>query len=74
MRVNTRFDDWDLRESGTPDAKHHVLLLAGALLTAASYQELLDEPVLRAASIHVVAATLPGFGRTPAPRKPSVEE
>jgi pimeloyl-ACP methyl ester carboxylesterase len=73
MSPSARHDGWDLRESGSDDAKHTVLLLAGAMVTGASYEDLMNEPMLSEASIRVVAATLPGFGRTPYPNDLSVE-
>jgi pimeloyl-ACP methyl ester carboxylesterase len=50
-----------------------VLLLPGALATAAFYDDLLAEPQLRDTSIRFVATTLPGFGGTPAPDDVSME-
>jgi pimeloyl-ACP methyl ester carboxylesterase len=64
---------WSLRESGGEDADHSVLLLPGALATAAFYDDLLAEPKLINASIHFVATTLPGFGGTAAPKDVSME-
>ena len=56
-----------LRESGRLDSEHTVLLLPGARRTAAFYDDLVAEPRLREASFRLVAATLPGHGRTPPP-------
>ena len=53
-----------LQESGPEGAPHSVLLIPGALCTAAFYDDLLAEPSLRGAAIRFVAATLPGFGGT----------
>ena len=50
-----------------------MLLLPGALATAAFYDDLLAEPLLSDASIRFVATTLPGFGGTPAPADVSME-
>ena len=50
-----------------------MLLLPGALCTAAFYDDLLAESKMRDASIRFVATTLPGFGRTPAPENSSME-
>jgi pimeloyl-ACP methyl ester carboxylesterase len=66
-------DGWDLRESGPPGADHTVLLLAGALCTVAFFKELMAEPKLTEASVHLVAATLPGFGNSQPPDDLSVE-
>ena len=55
---------WLLYESGPEVADHTVLLLPGALCTAAFYDDLIAEPSLREASIRLVATTLPGFGGT----------
>jgi pimeloyl-ACP methyl ester carboxylesterase len=64
--VNTRgdHDGWRLDESGLPDSDHSVLLLPGALCSAAFFEDLIAEPPLRDASIRLVATTLPGYGRT----------
>ena len=43
------------------------------MVTGAAYQDLIAEPVLGDASIRVVAATLPGFGRTAHPDDLSTE-
>ena len=64
---------WIVRESGPEGADHTVLMLPGALATAAFYDDLLSEPKMSNASIRVVATTLPGFGRTPAPEDVSME-
>ena len=55
---------WMLYESGPETADHTVLLLPGALCTAAFYDDLIAEPALQRASIRFVATTLPGFGGT----------
>jgi pimeloyl-ACP methyl ester carboxylesterase len=64
---------WVVHESGRPSADHAVLLLPGALATAAFYDDLLAEPQLSDASIRFAATTLPGFGGTPAPDDVSME-
>lgn len=64
---------WVLRDSGPADAEQAVLLLPGALATAAFYDDLLAEPAIGGAPIRFVAATLPGFGATPAPQDVSME-
>ena len=64
---------WILRESGREGSDHTVLLLPGALATAAFYDDLLAEPKMSNASIRFVATTLPGFGGTPAPEDVSME-
>jgi pimeloyl-ACP methyl ester carboxylesterase len=53
---------WLLYESGPQVADHTILLLPGALCTAAFYDELIAEPSLRRASVRFAATTLPGFG------------
>jgi pimeloyl-ACP methyl ester carboxylesterase len=58
---------WNLSESGPADAAQTVLLLPGALCTAAFFDDLVAEPRLRDASIRLVATTVPGFGRTAPP-------
>jgi len=55
---------WVLQESGHGAADHTVLLLPGALCTAAFYDDLLAEPSLSETSVRFVATTLPGFGGT----------
>jgi pimeloyl-ACP methyl ester carboxylesterase len=63
--------DWDIRESGPSDAETTVLLLPGGMCTAVFFEPIID--ALAAAPIHVVAATLPGFGGTPHTADFSVE-
>ena len=63
--------DWDIRESGPSDAESTVLLLPGGMCTSVFFEPIMD--ALGAAPVHVVAATLPGFGRTPHPADFSVE-
>lgn len=63
--------DWDIRESGPSDAKSTVLLLPGGMCTAVFFEPIMD--ALVAAPVHVVAATLPGFGGTPPPADFSME-
>jgi pimeloyl-ACP methyl ester carboxylesterase len=53
---------WSVNDSGPRAADHVVLLLAGALCTAAFYDDLAAQPAL--GSVRLVAATLPGFGGT----------
>jgi pimeloyl-ACP methyl ester carboxylesterase len=55
--------EWDIRESGPSDAESTVLLLPGGMCTAVFFEPIMD--ALVAAPVRVVAATLPGFGRTP---------
>jgi len=64
---------WTLHESGPEGADHTVLLLPGALATAAFYDDLLAERKVEDASIRFVATTLPGFGGTLAPDDVSME-
>src|SRR3954447_3847517 len=73
MRTIMDHDDWDLRECGPPGADHTVLLPAGALCTVAFFEDLMAEPKLTDASVHLVAATLPGFGNSQPPDDLSVE-
>ena len=55
--------DWELRESGPPDAECTALLLPGGMCSAGSYAEVMAEPVL--AGTRLVAATLPGNAGAP---------
>jgi pimeloyl-ACP methyl ester carboxylesterase len=64
---------WVLHESGPESADHTVLLLPGALCTAAFYGDLLAEPSMSKASIRFVATTVPGFGGTAPPEDMSME-
>jgi pimeloyl-ACP methyl ester carboxylesterase len=64
---------WVLHESGPESADHTVLLLPGALCTAAFYDDLLAEPSMSKAPIRFVATTVPGFGRTAPPEDLSME-
>lgn len=73
MSITLEHDGWDLHVGGAPEGEHTVLFLAGAMVTGRVYEELLNEPILRDASIRLVAATLPGFGHTASPDEPSVE-
>ena len=67
MNTNKHHEDWELRESGPAGANHTVLLLAGALVTAAYYDDVLAEPRLKETSVRFVAATLPGHAGTQPP-------
>ena len=69
--MDVRSAHWDLRESGSPEAAQTVLCLPGGMCTAMQYDELMAEPKL--ADVHLVAATLPGHGGTPAPEDVSIE-
>ena len=64
---------WTLHESGPERADHTVLLLPGALATAAFYDDVLDDQKVKDASIRFVATTLPGFGGTAPPDDLSME-
>ena len=64
---------WVLHESGPESADHTVLLLPGALATAAFYDDLVAEARMSELSIRFVATTLPGFGGTPPPEDVSME-
>src|SRR6476646_2041415 len=63
--------DWELRESGPPDAERTVLLLPGGMCSARSYAEVMAEPAL--AGTRLVAATLPGQAGAPPPDDYSLE-
>ena len=63
--------DWDIRESGPSNAESTVLLLPGGMCTAVFFEPIMD--ALVGAPVRVVAATLPGFGRTPHPADFSIE-
>jgi pimeloyl-ACP methyl ester carboxylesterase len=58
-------DGWTFREGGADAAGRTVLLLPGAICTAAFYDELLEERAAAEADVHYVAATPPGFGGNP---------
>ncbi len=61
-------EGWLIRESGPPGARYAVLLLPGALCSAAFYDDLLEQPKINGASMRFVATTLPGFcGTSPLP-------
>src|SRR3954464_8848159 len=62
---------WDVRESGPVDAEHTVLLLPGGMCTTVAMEPIMG--ALAPAAIRVVAATLPGFGRTWYPDDLSIE-
>jgi pimeloyl-ACP methyl ester carboxylesterase len=64
---------WVLHESGPESADHSVLLLPGALCTAAFYDDLLAESSMSKAPIRFVATTVPGFGGTSPPEDMSME-
>jgi hypothetical protein len=54
MSTTKDHDGWVLLETGAPDADHTVLLLPGALCTAAFFEDLMAEPKLSEASIRLV--------------------
>jgi pimeloyl-ACP methyl ester carboxylesterase len=62
---------WEVRESGPVDAEHTLLLLPGGMCTTVAMEPIMD--ALAPAAIRVVAATLPGFGRTWHPDDLSME-
>ena len=66
-------DGWILSESGPQNVEHTVLMLPGGMCTAAFYDELVAEPLLRDAPLRLVATTLPGHGGTPEPADLSIE-
>jgi pimeloyl-ACP methyl ester carboxylesterase len=55
--------DWELRETGSPEAERTALLLPGGMCSAGSYAEVMGAPVL--GGIRLVAATLPGNAGAP---------
>jgi pimeloyl-ACP methyl ester carboxylesterase len=63
--------DWQTIESGPADAPATVLLLPGGLCTAAIFTYVME--ALADAPVRVVAATLPGYGRTPYPQDLTLE-
>ena len=73
MEMHAQHEGWKLREFGPASGDHVVLLLPGALCTAAFYDDVLAVPKLSAASIRFVAATLPGHGGTEPPDDLSLE-
>jgi pimeloyl-ACP methyl ester carboxylesterase len=73
METDKQHEGWELQESGPAGADRAVLLLPGALCTAAFYDDVLAEPKLSEASIRFVAAPLPGHGRTEPPDDLSME-
>src|SRR4051794_24667948 len=62
---------WEIVESGPPDARQTVLLLPGGMCSARSYAEVMAEPSL--ARVRLVAATMPGHAGTPPPDDFSAE-
>ena len=73
MVTNMDHDGWVLRESAAPNAEHTVLLLAGALCSAAFFDDLMAEPAVSGASMRLVAVTLPRFAGTNPPDDLSME-
>jgi pimeloyl-ACP methyl ester carboxylesterase len=64
-------DGWNLRETGPANAEHTVLLLPGGLCSGEFFEDLMTQPAL--SSMHLVAATVPGYGRTPPPDDVTIE-
>ena len=62
---------WELRESGPANAEHTVLLIAGAMCSGEFFEDVQAEPAL--ASMRLVAATVPGMGRSAPPDEPTME-
>jgi pimeloyl-ACP methyl ester carboxylesterase len=62
---------WDVRESGPLDAGHTLLLFPGGMCTTVAMEPIIA--ALAPAPVRVVAATLPGFGRTWHPDDLSME-
>jgi pimeloyl-ACP methyl ester carboxylesterase len=65
MEATADTGGWTFREGGAQDADRKVLLLPGAICTAAFYDDVLAEPGFDEAGVHLVAATPPGFGGNP---------
>ncbi|MFE2543431.1 alpha/beta fold hydrolase [Actinacidiphila glaucinigra] len=63
---------WDIRTTGPHDAARRALLLPGALCTAEFYADVMAEPAPADAGLGLVAVTLPGHGRSPAPEDLSI--
>src|SRR5436305_647962 len=63
--------EWELRETGSPDAERTVLFLPGGMCSAGSYEEVMREPAL--AETRLVSATLPGHAGAPPPADYSIE-
>jgi pimeloyl-ACP methyl ester carboxylesterase len=57
--------EWEMVESGPPDAERTVLLLPGGMCSARSYAEVMAEPPL--ATTRLVAVTMPGHAGARAP-------
>ena len=64
--------DWEIVETGPPEATRTVLLLPGGMCSARSYAEVMAEPSL--ASLRLVAATLPGHAGAAPPQNFSTED
>ena len=73
IEVSREHLGWVLRESGPESTDHAVLLLPGALCTAAFYDDLVAEPSMSKTPIRFIATTLPGFGGTAPPEDMSME-
>jgi pimeloyl-ACP methyl ester carboxylesterase len=58
-------EGWTFLEAGDGDTT--VLLLPGALCSAAFYADVLTDPALAGSGVRLVAATPPGFGGNPPP-------
>jgi pimeloyl-ACP methyl ester carboxylesterase len=65
------YEGWGVRESGPADAERTVLLLPGGMCTHIAFKSIIA--ALADAPIRVVAATLPGFGRTAHPMNLTIE-
>jgi pimeloyl-ACP methyl ester carboxylesterase len=73
LRTESEYKGWPIRQSGSSTAEHTVLLLPGGLCTAVFFDDLLEQPSLEAASLRLIATTLPGFGGTPPPSDLTME-
>ncbi|MFK8907759.1 alpha/beta fold hydrolase [Streptomyces sp. YS-3] len=63
----------DLRRAGPADAARRVLLLPGGMCTAEFFADVMGQAAPAEAGLGMVAATLPGFGRTTPPADLSME-
>jgi pimeloyl-ACP methyl ester carboxylesterase len=58
-------ESWDVRRAGPAEAPHRALMIPGGLCTTEFYADVMAEPAVE--GLGMVAATMPGFGRTSAP-------
>ena len=74
MAQTISHDGWLVRESGPHDGERAVLMLPGALASAAFYDDIVIELQRVAPQTRCVATTLPGYGGTPWPGPATFEE